>query len=443
MSTYVPAWKGYIADVPQVWFKRCDGNVYHFDEITQANVQPDQSMIEINAGHSLYPVAYLPGQSTMTIDITSGQFDADLFAMANNSKFEDAEIESPEDNEITSYIEAGAGGAAVIKITFPGTAHASNLAVQFYTPGGELFGDPVTFIDDGTAATRQAFTASIGSLFGATVISTFLPSADIGCQMGTDSALRQYVGYYAVAKQYGKNVEGKVAKFDNASAAMGEAVLKWPVYASGDDCSESAIKGYLIIRMYRARIARMPGFDASYKTASTFDFQLSAMDPKREDGKIYDMFYTENDHYAAPSITIDGITLTYDNGQYVLDGTPEDIGAIFLLNGANGIVGMKASDIPLIDGDWAKDPFADVAKIDPNPGDTFDVTYSCASSGSIEEGGWYLYAGPNGTEEVTDYFEPGDSPITDRSAEDLPDDTQVMVVANGSFDNFVFSVSFT
>ena len=93
MSTYVPAWKGYIADVPQLWFKRCDGNVYHFDELTQASVQPDTNTIDINAGQSLYPVAYLPGQSTMTIDITSGQFDADLFAMANNTSFQDGELE--------------------------------------------------------------------------------------------------------------------------------------------------------------------------------------------------------------------------------------------------------------------------------------------------------------------------------------------------------------
>jgi type 1 glutamine amidotransferase len=35
--TYIPAYKGYIADVPRVWFKRCsDGRVFYFDEITQA-----------------------------------------------------------------------------------------------------------------------------------------------------------------------------------------------------------------------------------------------------------------------------------------------------------------------------------------------------------------------------------------------------------------------
>ena len=87
MATYVAAYKGYIADVPQVWFKRCDGEVFHFDEITQASANPQTNFTEINAGWSLYPVAYLPGQSTMEISMTSGQFNAELFSMANKVNF--------------------------------------------------------------------------------------------------------------------------------------------------------------------------------------------------------------------------------------------------------------------------------------------------------------------------------------------------------------------
>ena len=44
---------------------------------------------EINAGWSLYPVAYLPGQSTFEMSITSGKFEADLFVMTNATKFEE------------------------------------------------------------------------------------------------------------------------------------------------------------------------------------------------------------------------------------------------------------------------------------------------------------------------------------------------------------------
>jgi len=93
-----------------------------------------------------------------------------------------------------------------------------------------------------------------------------------------------------------------IAKIDNKKVATGEAVLKWPIYASGEDCTDSSIKGYVILYMYRARLTRLPGFDSSYKNAETFSFQLSAMDPKRSDRMIYSLAYIDADaHSPAPS----------------------------------------------------------------------------------------------------------------------------------------------
>lgn len=64
MATYVEAFRGYVADVPKVIFKRCDGRKFLFDELTAATVTPTINTTEINAGWSLFPVAVLPGQST-------------------------------------------------------------------------------------------------------------------------------------------------------------------------------------------------------------------------------------------------------------------------------------------------------------------------------------------------------------------------------------------
>lgn len=64
MPKYVKEFNGYIADVPRMWFKRCDKRIFYFDELTAATVSPQVNYTEINAGWSLYPVAYLPGQST-------------------------------------------------------------------------------------------------------------------------------------------------------------------------------------------------------------------------------------------------------------------------------------------------------------------------------------------------------------------------------------------
>ena len=51
-NVYVEAYKGYIADVPRVWFRRCDKRIFYFDEITQANVTPQTNYTEVNAGWS-------------------------------------------------------------------------------------------------------------------------------------------------------------------------------------------------------------------------------------------------------------------------------------------------------------------------------------------------------------------------------------------------------
>lgn len=86
MATFNQALKGYIADVPRVIFKRCDGAKFYFDELTAATVTANVETTDINAGWSLFPVATLPGQSTFTMSFTSGKFDTNLFAMANAIK---------------------------------------------------------------------------------------------------------------------------------------------------------------------------------------------------------------------------------------------------------------------------------------------------------------------------------------------------------------------
>ena len=53
MATYNAYLKGYIADVPRVVFKRCDGFKYFFDELTDATVSANIETIDVNAGWSL------------------------------------------------------------------------------------------------------------------------------------------------------------------------------------------------------------------------------------------------------------------------------------------------------------------------------------------------------------------------------------------------------
>ena len=60
-----------------------------------------------------------------------------------------------------------------------------------------------------------------------------------------------------VVYDYKKTVQEAI--IDNKSSAIGEAALIWPVYGSGDDCTESAIIGYYVVKVFRARITQQPG----------------------------------------------------------------------------------------------------------------------------------------------------------------------------------------
>ena len=74
-------------------------------------------------------------------------------------------------------------------------------------------------------------------------------------------AANDEIGKVRVVYQYNDTVDEAI--FTNKESAIGEAVCLWPVFGSGDDCSESNIIGYVIVRVFRARVSTMPGFDTS------------------------------------------------------------------------------------------------------------------------------------------------------------------------------------
>lgn len=252
MSTYIPAYKGYIADVPRVWFKRCDGRIFYFDEITQANATPQTNMTEIQAGWSLYPVCYLPGQSTMEISMTSGQFNAELFALANGRNFEESETYK------TFYTE---------HLTPDATSHAVTLK---YTP---------TVGSVSIAGMEEGSTAGEGVFVVNDEVVTF------------DNSI---TGEVEISYEY-TVTSANVIEIDNKTSAIGEAVFKWPVYNAGQDCTESSVKGYVIMHLYRCRVTQMPGFDTSYKSAATNQVTWSALDAKRDDDAVYSIAYIDAD----------------------------------------------------------------------------------------------------------------------------------------------------
>jgi len=251
MATYNNALKGYVADVPKVIFRRCDGHAYSFDELTAATVSANIETIDINAGWSLFPVAVLPGSSTFEMNFTVGKFDADLFAMANKTDYktnsnyavDTAERHEPDASHQIELLQTPIEGSIYIANMEPITTQSGTVTSGHYLINGKK----ITF------------------------------SAD------------DDIDYVDVVYQYTKEVQEAIVT--NKESAIGECSCIWPVYGSGDDCTESSIVGYYIVRVFRARITAIPGMDTSYKSAATYQFTLQALDAKRNDEGAYSTAY--------------------------------------------------------------------------------------------------------------------------------------------------------
>ena len=259
---YVKEFGGYVADVPKLWFRRCDNRIFNLDELTAANMTVNQNPLEINAGWNLFPVAVLDGQSTLELAITSGKFEAELFTMTNNTNFAAnnafemfaTETLTPDDNhQVRLMYEA-----------VPGSIYINGLQETAAATPAE--GTDPADVESGK------FTAETDE--GVTVI-TF-SAEDI------DTTVKISYTYLTDAQE---------AKIDNHGFAIGEAVAIYPVYNDGTDCSNSNIIGYVILKIFKARITQQPGLSGSYKTASTYDFTISALDAKRPDGANYSIAY--------------------------------------------------------------------------------------------------------------------------------------------------------
>lgn len=247
---YVPTVKGYITDVPEVWFRRSgDHRVFHFDKLTSASASADIQTNEVNAGWSLFPVAYLPGQSTFEIQMTSGEFNADLFAMANATTFVD--------KAFTYYVTEN----MEILDGLIGNFTSEQADLKHITINGVAVGVTASGDNSPHKYTTNPIT---------------------GVKVGE-----------VVEFTYAVNKTTKVAQINNQDTATGDLLLRWPVYAAANDDTISAIKGYYYRHVFKARVTQVPGFDTSYKSAAENSVTFSALDAGRSGGIVYEDAYIE------------------------------------------------------------------------------------------------------------------------------------------------------
>lgn len=260
MSVYIKEFDGYIADNPNLDFERCDGKVFSYYEVNTANMAAAANTLTITGGQGNYPLAYIDTDRTLEFTFASSQFTLDMFAMANAANIENGDFGTLE----TKRYDVATG----LKITIPYEVKAGSVYIAGY--------EEATTAAAGKFAV--AITAAAAETAGKTEITFFEGDQAVG-----DTIRVSY-------KRRLVNTE-KVDVTTNSTTAKGALYAHYPIYSSGGDCTEASIKAWLHVYLPRVRATALPGFDNSYKSASTNSVTFSAIDPKRGDNKMYALYY--------------------------------------------------------------------------------------------------------------------------------------------------------
>lgn len=244
-------------------FERCDGKVFSYDEVNTASINYTQENVSITGGQSSSPLAIIDTTKGIEVTFESSQFSMDMFAMANAENIKDSD-ENYDVLETKRFDVKDNGGKLQIEIPYKITDKSVKIR------GLEL-------MDGSTTPTTGKFTLKVEDA-KATIE---LASDDVTA----GDSIR--VSYRRVVNQGSHTLSVSTT----STTAKGAVTWHLPVYSSGTDCTESSIKGMLHIVIYRCRVTALPGFSTSYKSASTNSATFTAIDPKRADGKFWDMTF--------------------------------------------------------------------------------------------------------------------------------------------------------
>lgn len=71
---YLDKYEGYIADVPNIDFERCDGTVFSYYEVNTSNMTNTANSLTITGGQGNYPLAYIETDKSLELTFASSQF---------------------------------------------------------------------------------------------------------------------------------------------------------------------------------------------------------------------------------------------------------------------------------------------------------------------------------------------------------------------------------
>lgn len=261
---YLDRYDGYMADVPNVDFIRCDGEVFCYDEISTASMTHNHNTITITGGQGNFPLAYIDTDASLEFNFESAQFKLDMFEMANAAHVSEGDYGAFESGRFD--VENG------LKVTLPFEVQTESVHIRG--------------MEEASAAAAGKYAVSITASGEQTAGSTVITFNDADVAVGD-----------VVRVSYKRRVVGgaKVTVKTTSTSAKGEAWIHWPVMSDGSNCKEAAVKGWLHLHIIRVRVTAMPGFNSSYKQGATNGVTFAAIDPKRGNKRLYELIYEPTD----------------------------------------------------------------------------------------------------------------------------------------------------
>lgn len=257
---YAEQFGGYIADNPDIDFERCDGRIFHYDEVNTTGFTNGAETLTITGGRSNFPLAILDTTKTQEFTYEISNFTMEMFEMANAVNGTEGDYGTLE----TKRFEVETG----LKITLPFECKTNSVQIRGLTEATE--GAAGKFTVTITAATAETD--------GKTEITLNASDATVG-----DTVRVSYRRRMVNAQQVMMKTTGTTAR--------GSLYAHYPVYSAGMDCTEASIKAWVHIEIPRVRVTALPGFSSSYKSASTYSVTFSGLDPKRADGKMWALYF--------------------------------------------------------------------------------------------------------------------------------------------------------
>ena len=165
---YIEKYDGYIADVPNIEFIRCDGTVFAYDELTSASMTAGHNMITITGGQGNFPLAYIDTDSTLELTFESAKFQTEIFEMANGvdtvegdfGAFESARYEVEAGLKITLPFEVQSASVYIRGLTEAQAVAANKFAVAITATAADTAGSTVITFNSGDVEVGQTIRVS-------------------------------------------------------------------------------------------------------------------------------------------------------------------------------------------------------------------------------------------------------------------------------------------